>query len=162
MSGGVDSSVAAALMREAGHEVVGVTLKLWAGPNGEVPTAWLLHRFRCRGCTPGRSQLDIPCTTYSASPTNSLMVWSTASCGTTALVELELTIRCNRTIKFDRLLNRLADFDSEVLVTGHHARRTSSSAAFLAAAAQTRTAWSILLSLVLTEPSSRGSQAARG
>ena len=31
-------------------------------------------------------------------------------------------IECNRTVKFDRLLNGLADFDSEVLVTGHHAR----------------------------------------
>ena len=31
MSGGVDSSVAAALMVDAGHEVVGATLKLWGG-----------------------------------------------------------------------------------------------------------------------------------
>ena len=31
MSGGVDSSVAAALLLEAGHEVTGVTLKLWGG-----------------------------------------------------------------------------------------------------------------------------------
>ena len=31
MSGGVDSSVAAALLRDDGHDVVGVTLKLWGG-----------------------------------------------------------------------------------------------------------------------------------
>ena len=31
MSGGVDSSVAAALLRDAGHDVTGVTLKLWGG-----------------------------------------------------------------------------------------------------------------------------------
>ena len=31
MSGGVDSSVAAALLLEAGHDVTGVTLKLWGG-----------------------------------------------------------------------------------------------------------------------------------
>ena len=31
MSGGVDSSVAAALLREQGHDVTGVTLKLWGG-----------------------------------------------------------------------------------------------------------------------------------
>ncbi len=31
MSGGVDSSVAAALLRDEGHDVVGVTLKLWGG-----------------------------------------------------------------------------------------------------------------------------------
>src|SRR5687767_2618939 len=31
MSGGVDSSVAAALLRDAGHDVAGVTLRLWGG-----------------------------------------------------------------------------------------------------------------------------------
>ncbi len=31
MSGGVDSSVAAAMLRDQGHEIVGVTLKLWGG-----------------------------------------------------------------------------------------------------------------------------------
>ena len=39
MSGGVDSSVAAALMKDEGHDVIGVTLKLWSGPGGEAPTA---------------------------------------------------------------------------------------------------------------------------
>ncbi|MXZ29701.1 MAG: hypothetical protein F4236_05685 [Acidimicrobiia bacterium] len=33
MSGGVDSSVAAALLAAEGHEVVGVTMKLWGGPS---------------------------------------------------------------------------------------------------------------------------------
>ena len=39
MSGGVDSSVAAALSLEAGYDVVGVTLKQWEGPDGTLPTA---------------------------------------------------------------------------------------------------------------------------
>lgn len=33
MSGGVDSSVAAALLQQEGHEVVGATMKLWGGPS---------------------------------------------------------------------------------------------------------------------------------
>ena len=39
MSGGVDSSVAAAMVLEQGHEVIGVTLKQWTGPDGRLPTA---------------------------------------------------------------------------------------------------------------------------
>ena len=33
MSGGVDSSVAAARLRDDGHDVVGVTMRLWGGPS---------------------------------------------------------------------------------------------------------------------------------
>ncbi len=39
MSGGVDSSVAAALMLAQGFDVIGVTLKQWEGEDGSMPTA---------------------------------------------------------------------------------------------------------------------------
>ena len=39
MSGGVDSSVAAALMLDQGYDVVGVTLKQWEGADGQMPLA---------------------------------------------------------------------------------------------------------------------------
>ncbi|HEY8058526.1 MAG TPA: hypothetical protein VID94_07230, partial [Acidimicrobiales bacterium] len=35
MSGGVDSSVTAALLAEEGHEVQGVTLRLWGGESDQ-------------------------------------------------------------------------------------------------------------------------------
>ena len=38
MSGGVDSSVTAGLLKNSGHEVIGVTMKLWECENGEMPT----------------------------------------------------------------------------------------------------------------------------
>ena len=37
MSGGVDSSVAAALLKEEGHEVIGMMLRLWSEPGEKVP-----------------------------------------------------------------------------------------------------------------------------
>ena len=53
MSGGVDSSVAAALMLDQGYDVIGVTLKQWEGPDGTMPVAGVLHAVRCRGCSEG-------------------------------------------------------------------------------------------------------------
>lgn len=122
MSGGVDSSVAAALMKSAGHDLVGVTLKLWSGPNGEAPTAGCCTVSDAEDARRVAAQLDIPY--YVLDYTEEFrggvverFVHDYAS-GRTP----NPCIECNRTVKFDRLLNRLGDFDSEVLVTGHHAR----------------------------------------
>ncbi len=44
MSGGVDSAAAAQLALEAGHEVVAVTLELWADPATDGEEAAARHR----------------------------------------------------------------------------------------------------------------------
>lgn len=122
MSGGVDSSVAAALMKDAGHDVVGVTLKLWSGPNGEAPTAGCCTVSDAEDARRVAAQLDIPyyVLDYSEEFRGGVVdrfVTDYAS-GKTP----NPCIECNRTVKFDRLLSRLDDFDCDVLVTGHHAR----------------------------------------
>ena len=122
MSGGVDSSVAAALMKEAGHEVIGVTLKMWAGPNGEAPTAGCCTVSDAEDARRVAGQLDIPyyVLDYTEEFRDGVVqrfVHDYAS-GRTP----NPCIECNRTVKFDRLLKRLDDFESEMLVTGHHAR----------------------------------------
>jgi tRNA-specific 2-thiouridylase len=122
MSGGVDSSVAAALMKDAGHDVMGVTLKLWSGPNGEAPTAGCCTVSDAEDARRVAAQLDIPY--YVLDHTDDFkggvvdrFVGDYAS-GRTP----NPCIECNRTVKFDRLLARLDDFECDVLVTGHHAR----------------------------------------
>jgi len=122
MSGGVDSSVAAALMREAGHDVVGVTLKLWSGPNGEAPTAGCCTVSDSEDARRVAAQVDIPyyVLDYTDEFRDGVVHRFVRDYGSGRTPNP--CIECNRTVKFDRLLNGLADFDSEVLVTGHHAR----------------------------------------
>jgi len=122
MSGGVDSSVAASSMVDSGHDVVGVTLKLWSGPDGEAPTAGCCTVSDAEDARRVAAQLDIPY--YVLDYTEEFrggvvdgFVDDYVS-GRTP----NPCIECNRTVKFDRLLNSLDDFDSEILVTGHHAR----------------------------------------
>jgi tRNA-uridine 2-sulfurtransferase len=122
MSGGVDSSVAAALMLAEGHDVVGVTLKLWSGPNGEAPTAGCCTVSDAEDARRVAAQLDIPyyVLDYTDEFRDSVVHRFVRDYGSGRTPNP--CIECNRTVKFDRLLNGLADFDSEVLVTGHHAR----------------------------------------
>ena len=122
MSGGVDSSVAAAMMKAEGHEVMGVTLKLWSGPGGEAPTAGCCTVSDAEDARRVAAQIDIPY--YVLDHTEDFsdgvvdrFVHDYAS-GRTP----NPCIECNRTVKFDRLLARLDDLECDVLVTGHHAR----------------------------------------
>lgn len=120
MSGGVDSSVAAALLAARGHEVVGVTLQLWGGPGdsgccslGDVEDARRVadglgidHRvFNFAGefsrdvvepyvADHARGQTPNPC------------------------------VECNRAVKFGYLAARAHRLGFEAIATGHHARVT--------------------------------------
>ncbi len=126
MSGGVDSSVAAAMMVEEGHEVIGVTLKLWEGPDGSAPTAGCCTVSDSEDARRVAAQLDIPYYVLNyTSAFRSAVVdrfiddyahgWTPNPC-----------VECNRTVKFDRLLAQAAEFGCELLVTGHYARVVSS------------------------------------
>jgi tRNA-specific 2-thiouridylase len=118
MSGGVDSSVAAALLRDAGHDVTGVTLKLWGGASdsGCCSVSDVEDARRVA------AQLDIP-----------HYVFNFADDFTSAVVDPYVDayvhgatpnpcVECNRSIKFGRLLDRAMALGFDAIATGHHAR----------------------------------------
>ncbi len=118
MSGGVDSSVAAALLVDAGYEVVGVTMKLWGGESdsgccsvSDVDDArWVAgqlgieHHVFNFGDEFGR---------YVVEP----YVHSHLTGGTP-----NPCIECNRHIKFDVFFDRARVIGFDRIATGHYAR----------------------------------------
>ncbi len=122
MSGGVDSSVAAAMLVEEGHEVFGVTLKLWQGPNGEAPTAGCCTVSDSEDARRVAAQLDIPYYVLDYTDDFSGGVVDRFLADYVSGRTPNPCIECNRTVKFDRLVDQMRDFECDVLVTGHYAR----------------------------------------
>lgn len=124
MSGGVDSSVAAALMLEAGHDVVGVTLKQWEGPDGSLPEAGCCTVGDAEDARRVAAQLDVPY--YVLDYVDEFKAAVVDHFG--EMYRNGLTpnpcIECNRRVRFKAMLDRVVQLDCDVLVTGHHARVT--------------------------------------
>ena len=122
MSGGVDSSVAAALLVESGHEVVGATMKLWGGASdsGCCSVADVDDARRVA------QQLGIVHHVFNFGDDFDTHV-------VTPYVEAHAAgrtpnpcIECNRHLKFDRFLHRARQLGFAAVATGHHARVTRS------------------------------------
>ncbi len=120
MSGGVDSSVAAAMLRDEGHEVVGVTLKLWGGESdsgccsvSDVDDARRVAQ-----------QLDIEHLVFNFGDDFMADVVGPYVADHAAGLTPNPCIECNRHLKFDRLLVRAEALGFDAVATGHHARIT--------------------------------------
>lgn len=125
MSGGVDSSVAAAMLVEQGYEVVGVTMKLWQGEDDP----FAAHRFGgC--CTVGSSEdarrvahkLDIPYYVLNLQEEFHAAVVDDFVAQYAAGKTPNPCVRCNEFIKFRAFLERADELDCEFIATGHYAQ----------------------------------------
>jgi tRNA-uridine 2-sulfurtransferase len=118
MSGGVDSSVAAARLVEAGHEVVGVTMKLWGGDSdtGCCSVADVDDARRVA------DQLGIDHLVFNFTDDFDRHVVNPYVNDHAEGRTPNPCIECNRHLKFDRLLERAALLGFDAVATGHHAR----------------------------------------
>ena len=121
MSGGVDSSVAAALLVEQGHDVVGATLKLWGGESdsGCCSVADVEDARRVA------QQLGIDHHVFNLTEEFDRHVVSPYVAEHARGRTPNPCIECNRSLKFDRLLARAERLGFDRLATGHHARVTA-------------------------------------
>ncbi len=122
MSGGVDSSVAAAMMKAEGHDVIGVTLKLWSGPDGELPTAGCCTVSDAEDARRVAAQLDIPYYVLDYTDDFSTGVIDRFVDDYTHGRTPNPCVECNRTVKFSRLLRQAVDLGCDTVATGHYAR----------------------------------------
>ena len=119
LSGGVDSSVAAALLKKEGWQVMGVMLRLWSNPG---------TRNRC--CAPDAmiearniaSQLDIPFYVVDAKEAFSNAVVEPFIDGYANGLTPNPCLRCNRLIRWSFLRSRAKALGADKIATGHYAR----------------------------------------
>jgi tRNA-specific 2-thiouridylase len=123
MSGGVDSSVVAGLLHEAGHEVVGVTLQLYdhgaaSGRKGACCAGQDIHDARRVADRLGISHYVIDAEERFARSVIGAFADGYAN-GETPVP----CIACNQTVKFADLSMLARDLGAERLATGHYVRR---------------------------------------
>ena len=118
MSGGVDSSVAAARLVQAGHDVTGVTLKLWGGESdsGCCSVADVEDARRVA------AQLGVPHYVFNLTDDFEAAVVGPYVDAHAAGRTPNPCVECNRAIKFGRLAARATALGFDALATGHHAR----------------------------------------
>ena len=119
LSGGVDSSVAAALLVEQGHEVIGVTMRLWGGESdtgccsvSDVDDARRVAQ-----------QLGIAHHVFNFSEEFNTHVVDPYVRDHAEGRTPNPCVECNRHLKFDKLFRRANALGFDLVATGHHARK---------------------------------------
>jgi len=129
MSGGVDSSVAAALLKEQGHEVIGMMLRLWSEP-GVIADDGVVRVVQNKCCSLEAvddarrvaRMLDIPFYLVNVEQEFKENVVDFFYQEYTAGRTPNPCLVCNRHIRFTVLRKRALALDADYLATGHYVR----------------------------------------
>ena len=123
MSGGVDSSVAAALLVERGYNCIGVMMRLWAETGeGEGSTNKCCSLESVHDARRVADALGIPFYLINVEQPFKAKVVDFFIDGYSHGVTPNPCIECNRHIRFDYLLNYARRLGADYLATGHYAR----------------------------------------
>ncbi|MCL2047812.1 MAG: tRNA 2-thiouridine(34) synthase MnmA [Defluviitaleaceae bacterium] len=119
MSGGVDSSVAAYLLAEQGHEIIGAMMKLFDGEEGARSCCTLSDAEDARAVA---NAIGIPFYVFNYKEAFAAEVMA-------RFVKMYLNgltpnpcIDCNRFVKFEKFLHRAKELECDAIATGHYAR----------------------------------------
>lgn len=122
MSGGVDSSVAAGLLIEQGHEVIGVSMQLYDQREGQVSFGTCCTIDDLHDARRVAAALGIPHYILNfESPFHQHVVANFVSEYVAGRTPIPCA-RCNSEVKFQTLLDRARGLEAGVLATGHYAR----------------------------------------
>lgn len=118
MSGGVDSSVSAALLKEQGYEVIGFYILGWLG-TPEFPCPWQSEERDAKAVA---DVVGIPFHTINLSKEYEQAVIDEFFKGYQAGLTPNPDILCNREIKFKAFWHAIRQFEPDFVATGHYAR----------------------------------------
>ncbi|HLS88426.1 MAG TPA: tRNA 2-thiouridine(34) synthase MnmA [Sphingobacteriaceae bacterium] len=124
MSGGVDSSVAAALLVEQGYEVMGVTMQVWPdlSPAEEARRGGCCSISAVNDARHVADLLDIPYYVLNMQETFERSVIDYFIDEYAAGRTPNPCVACNRHVKFDALLRKARELGCRYVATGHYAR----------------------------------------
>jgi tRNA-specific 2-thiouridylase len=122
MSGGVDSSVAAARLLRQGYEVVGVTLHLWDYPEVETPKSRCCAPEDIHDAAKVAAFLGFPHYAFDRRELFSQKVVQPFVDAYLAGVTPSPCVHCNQEVKFAELLRAADRLGCDQLATGHYAR----------------------------------------
>lgn len=122
MSGGVDSSLAAALLHEQGHEVIGVTMHLWDGDDERLAESLCCSQEIAESARRVCAQLDIPYYVFNYQREFRRHVIDYFLHEYAQGYTPNPCLACNRDVKFRALLNRAQALGVDYVATGHYAR----------------------------------------